>query len=135
MHRGTLALYHLCGTFYVPDRYLTIGSRDTFFTLFPQVVTHGGTLTSTVTFKECVKAVSRHGFHASPYPVILTIENHVKQQQVGLAASSCQLEHAASCCQNEQQQLLPTQLQLASQVSRSLSASVWLGPNPAAAVV
>lgn len=52
-----------------------------------QVVTHGGTLTSTVTFKECVKAVSKHGFHASPYPVILTIENHVKQQQVRLEAA------------------------------------------------
>jgi hypothetical protein len=47
-----------------------------------QEVTHGGTLTSTVTFRDCVKAVSRHAFHASPYPVILTIENHVKQQQV-----------------------------------------------------
>ena len=48
-----------------------------------QIVTHGGTLTSTVTFRECVKAVHKHAFHASPYPVILTIESHVRQQQVG----------------------------------------------------
>jgi hypothetical protein len=52
-----------------------------------QVVTHGGTLTSSVTFRDCVKAVARHAFSASPYPVILTIENHTKQQQVRVPGS------------------------------------------------
>ena len=40
------------------------------------VVTHGGTLTSTITFRECVQAVHEAAFVASPYPVILTLENH-----------------------------------------------------------
>lgn len=53
-----------------------------------QVVTHGGTLTTSVTFKECVKAVGKHAFSTSPYPVILTLENHVKHQQVGSFGST-----------------------------------------------
>lgn len=40
------------------------------------VVTHGGTLTTSVTFRECIKAVKAAAFKASPYPVIITIENH-----------------------------------------------------------
>lgn len=58
-----------------------------------QEVTHGGTLTSTATFRDCVKAVVKHGFHASPYPVILTIENHVKQQQVRMMLQTSRLLH------------------------------------------
>jgi hypothetical protein len=42
---------------------------------------------STVLFKDAVKAISKHGFHTSPYPVILTIENHAGvEQQATMAA-------------------------------------------------
>ncbi|WIA29708.1 hypothetical protein OEZ86_012188 [Tetradesmus obliquus] len=51
------------------------------------ICTHGGTLTSTVLFKDAVRAIAKHGFHASPYPVILTIENHAgTEQQAAMAA-------------------------------------------------
>jgi hypothetical protein len=40
-----------------------------------------------VLFKDAVKAISKHGFHTSPYPVILTIENHAGvEQQATMAA-------------------------------------------------
>ena len=39
-------------------------------------MTHGNTLTSKGTFQRFVQAIKDHGFVASPYPVILTLENH-----------------------------------------------------------
>mmetsp|Transcript_11177 Transcript_11177/g.15381 ORF Transcript_11177/g.15381 Transcript_11177/m.15381 type:complete len:582 (+) Transcript_11177:40-1785(+) len=44
------------------------------------VVTHGGTLTSKVSFRRFILAVKEHAFIASPYPVILTLENHCRIQ-------------------------------------------------------
>ncbi|GAX84834.1 hypothetical protein CEUSTIGMA_g12255.t1 [Chlamydomonas eustigma] len=43
---------------------------------------HGGTATKPVLFKTCIQAIRDHGFKASPYPVIITLENHtdVKNQ-------------------------------------------------------
>ncbi|KAL6754872.1 PLC-like phosphodiesterase [Haematococcus lacustris] len=40
------------------------------------VCRHGGTLTAPVCFTACVQAVRDSAFKASPYPVIITLENH-----------------------------------------------------------
>jgi hypothetical protein len=37
-----------------------------------------------------VKAVSEHGFASSPYPVIITIENHTDEENQGLMANILQ---------------------------------------------
>ncbi|KAJ1462012.1 PLC-like phosphodiesterase [Pelagophyceae sp. CCMP2097] len=40
------------------------------------VVTHGGTLTTKTSFLKMVQAIKDNAFLASPYPVIVTLENH-----------------------------------------------------------
>ncbi|XP_053908528.1 1-phosphatidylinositol 4,5-bisphosphate phosphodiesterase beta-3 isoform X2 [Cuculus canorus] len=47
------------------------------------VITHGFTMTTEVPFKEVIEAIAESAFKTSPYPVILSFENHVdsaKQQ-------------------------------------------------------
>ncbi|MBN3315502.1 PLCB1 phosphodiesterase, partial [Atractosteus spatula] len=47
------------------------------------VITHGFTMTSEISFKEVIEAIAECAFKTSPYPVILSFENHVdspKQQ-------------------------------------------------------
>ena len=39
-------------------------------------VYHGGTLTSKIKFRDVIQAVADYAFEASPYPVILSFENH-----------------------------------------------------------
>lgn len=48
------------------------------------VIYHGHTLTSKILFKDIIQAIKDYGFLISPYPVILSIENHcsVEQQKV-----------------------------------------------------
>ncbi|KAF8073216.1 AE7 [Scenedesmus sp. PABB004] len=56
------------------------------------ICTHGGTFTSS----ECVQAIARCGFAASPFPVILTVENHAgREQQAVMAAHLHKLLGAA----------------------------------------
>ncbi|KAK7907215.1 hypothetical protein WMY93_015827 [Mugilogobius chulae] len=47
------------------------------------VITHGFTMTTEISFKEVIEAISECAFKTSPFPIILSFENHVdspKQQ-------------------------------------------------------
>ncbi|KAK7385528.1 hypothetical protein VNO78_31250 [Psophocarpus tetragonolobus] len=43
------------------------------------LVHHGGTLTSSVKLQDCLNAIKDYAFVASPYPVIITFEDHITQ--------------------------------------------------------
>ncbi|XP_022238999.1 1-phosphatidylinositol 4,5-bisphosphate phosphodiesterase epsilon-1-like [Limulus polyphemus] len=45
------------------------------------VIYHGHTLTSKISFKDVVEAINNSAFVTSPYPVILSVENHCSMQQ------------------------------------------------------
>jgi phosphatidylinositol phospholipase C delta len=47
----------------------------------------GSTLTKSVGFEICIKAIKENAFKASNYPVIITIENHLKSELQKQAAS------------------------------------------------
>ena len=50
------------------------------------VIYHGHTLTSKIPFKKVIDTINSYAFRASPYPVILSIENHCSlPQQVKMA--------------------------------------------------
>ncbi|XP_050408495.1 1-phosphatidylinositol 4,5-bisphosphate phosphodiesterase delta-4 isoform X3 [Patella vulgata] len=51
------------------------------------VIYHGYTLTSKILFRQVIEAVKLHAFKASPYPVILSLENHCSLQQQKVLAS------------------------------------------------
>lgn len=40
------------------------------------IIYHGYTLTTRIKFKDVVEAIAEHAFVASPYPLVLSIENH-----------------------------------------------------------
>ena len=40
------------------------------------VIYHGHTLTTKVKFRDVVEAIAEHAFVASPYPLVLSLENH-----------------------------------------------------------
>lgn len=45
------------------------------------VIYHGHTFTTKIPFKSVVEAINKSAFVASPYPIILSIENHCSIQQ------------------------------------------------------
>ncbi|KAM9431728.1 1-phosphatidylinositol 4,5-bisphosphate phosphodiesterase beta-3 [Clarias gariepinus] len=56
------------------------------------IITHGFTMTTEIPFKEVIEAIAESAFKASPYPLILSFENHVD--------SAIQQEKMAECCRN-----------------------------------
>ncbi|XP_028743915.1 1-phosphatidylinositol 4,5-bisphosphate phosphodiesterase beta-2 [Peromyscus leucopus] len=51
------------------------------------IITHGFTMTTDILFKEAIEAIAESAFKTSPYPVILSFENHVDspRQQAKMA--------------------------------------------------
>eukprot|EP00038_Savillea_parva_P017361 m.19984 g.19984 ORF g.19984 m.19984 type:complete len:1333 (+) comp3742_c0_seq1:562-4560(+) len=60
------------------------------------VVTHGNTLTTKIKFRDVVPAIMEHAFTASPYPVILSIEQHCGLQQQACMAEIFKKELGAA---------------------------------------
>ncbi|GAU28699.1 hypothetical protein TSUD_216060, partial [Trifolium subterraneum] len=50
------------------------------------LVLHGRTLTTPVDLIKCLKSIKEHAFAASPYPVIITLEDHLTQDLQAKAA-------------------------------------------------
>lgn len=48
------------------------------------LITHGKTLTSSVSLREVCQAIAKYGFKASPYPIIISAEVHcsIPQQDI-----------------------------------------------------
>lgn len=48
------------------------------------IICHGHTMTGKILFKDVIRAIAEYGFVTSPYPVVLSIENHccLDQQKV-----------------------------------------------------
>lgn len=58
-------------------------------------VTHGRTLSSKVSFEDCIRVVNKYAFVASPYPVIVSLEVHCCAQQQRIMADMMRLHFGA----------------------------------------
>lgn len=45
------------------------------------MVTHGRTMTSKVSFEDCVSTIGKYAFHSTPYPLIVSLEVHCNPEQ------------------------------------------------------
>ena len=45
------------------------------------VVTHGRTMTSKISFEDCVSTIAKYAFHSTRYPLIVSLEVHCNPQQ------------------------------------------------------
>lgn len=52
------------------------------------VVTHGNTLTTRVTFSDCIKTVDKFAFYSSEYPLIISLEVHCSPPQQEMMAET-----------------------------------------------
>lgn len=50
------------------------------------IIFHGHTMTGKILFKDVIKAIGEYGFVTSPYPIVLSIENHCCLQQQEILA-------------------------------------------------
>jgi hypothetical protein len=67
------------------------------------LIYHGHTFTTKIPFRSVVEAIDRSAFISSPYPVILSIENHCSQSQQARMAQIFQV-----ICSYETPPLSPT---------------------------
>lgn len=45
------------------------------------IVTHGRTMTTKVSFEDCVSTIAKYAFHSTPYPLIVSLEVHCNAEQ------------------------------------------------------
>ena len=57
------------------------------------VIYHGHTFTSKIGFRAVVEAIGQSAFVTSPFPVLLSIENHCSLQQQARMAHIFQVSH------------------------------------------
>lgn len=58
------------------------------------LIYHGHTFTTKIPFRSVVEAIDRSAFVTSPYPVILSIENHCTQSQQARMAQIFQVKYS-----------------------------------------
>ena len=62
--------------------------RDGVASYVQPVITHGGTLTTSITFADVLEGIREHAFENSSMPVILSFENHCCQEQQKVMAEA-----------------------------------------------
>lgn len=74
------------------------------------IIYHGHTLTSKIYFKDVITAIKSYGFVNSPYPIVLSIENHccLKQQMVMAKIMKFILKDSLYLPSDNESEYLPT---------------------------